>query len=124
MEHNKFEMTGKVVGEGGQVKIYDKSGSVLYVSKVSICKKKDKEGNFEYFDFTFFGEDAAKKVGKVAKGDTINVTGRIRTNQYTSKSGDKVTTLELIGDEITKAIYDENKKQYVAVGTTNEGLSF
>lgn len=121
MENNKFEFTGKVCGQDGEVKVYDKGGKPVYVSKLSIAKKKDKEGNYEYFDFTFFGEELAGKVGAIKKGDTINVTGRIRTDQYTTKGGDKVTTLQLIGENLCKAKYDEDKKQFVAA---EEGLDF
>ncbi len=121
MENNKFEFTGKVCKQDGEVKVYNKGEKGIYVSKLSIAKKKDKEGNFEYFDFNFFGEELAEKVGAIKKGDVINVTGRIRTNQYTTKGGDKVTTLELIGENVCKAKYDEDKKQFVAA---EEGLSF
>lgn len=121
MENNKFEFTGKVCKQDGEVKVYEKAGKGIYVSKVSICKKKDSEGNYEYFDFTFFGEELAEKVGTIKKGDIINVIGKIRTSQYTTKNGDKVTTLQLIGDDVCKAKYDEDKKQYVKA---EEGLTF
>lgn len=124
MENNKFEFTGKVCKEDGQVKFYEgKNGTGLYVSKLSIAKKKDKEGNYEYFDFTFFGEELAEKVGAIKKGDIINVVGKIRTSQYTTKNGDKVTTLQLIGDDICKAEYDLDLKKYVPA-KAKEGLAF
>ena len=122
MENNKFEFTGKVCKQDGEVKVYEKADKGIYVSKVSICKKKSKDSEeYEYFDFTFFGEELAEKVGAIKKGDIINVVGKIRTSQYTTKNGDKVTTLQLIGDDICKAKYDEDKKQYVKA---EEGLAF
>lgn len=107
---NRFEITGRV----GYVKLTALSNGNSMI-RVLISKKSRKEGEYDTYGINFFGDVAEQIAQMIQKGDTINAVGRIDYNKYKDKLGNEREELRLVGNEYTKVVYDESKRDYVAV---------
>lgn len=117
MNSNTFEIIGRVTFvdfkalESGNTK-----------TRVLISKKGRKEGEYETYPITFFGETAEKVFSNIKKGDSLYAKGKLSYNKFVDKTGNQREQIELYGFEYSKVVYDEKNKQYVhaGVGTTSE----
>ena len=107
MKSNTFELAGKITFI--DVK-YSQNGNC--VTRTLMSKKGYKEGEYDTFPVMFFGKSAEDYAEAVKKGDTVAISGRIAINKY-EKDGKTIEKIELIGDEFTKVVYDENARSYV-----------
>ena len=116
---NNFNLIGRV--NYIDIKYLD-SGKCL--TRVLLSKKVnstgDKEKDYASFPVTFFNtrnKNVAEDFGEnVKKGDYVQVEGKLQINSYKGKSGDNITTIELIGFDFKKVRYDENQKYYGSRG--------
>lgn len=108
MEVNKFELTGRITYI--DIKFSNTTGKA--VTRALMSKKSRKEGEYDTYAITFFGDTAEKFGETIKKGDTVNVSGRIGVNKY-EKDGKTVEKLELYGNEFALARYDEVLRDYV-----------
>ena len=110
MNSNLFELTGRV--SFVDFKSFQ-SGTVK--TRVLISKKGRKEGEYESYPVTFFGEKAEDVYEIVKKGDSINVTGRLAYNKFVDKAGNQREQIELIGFEFAKVQFNEKENKYVPI---------
>ena len=54
----------------------------------------------EYYNVTLFGPAAETAANDLHKGDRVLLTGRLRQREYTTKDGEKRSTIELDVEEI------------------------
>ena len=111
MNSNAFELTGRVSFvdfkslESGNTK-----------TRVLISKKGRKEGEYETYPITFFGETAEKVFSNIKKGDSLYAKGKLGYNKFVDKAGNSREQIELVGFDFVKVEYDAKANKYVPVG--------
>ena len=68
---------------------------------------KDEEQTADFFNVTAFGKQAEFCEKYLKKGTKIGIEGRLQTDEYTNKDGQKVTAVIIIADKIE---FCESKK--------------
>lgn len=111
MNSNAFELTGRVsfvdfkALESGTTK-----------TRILISKKGRKEGEYETYPITFFGEKADLVYSNIKKGDSVYAKGKLGYNKFVDKAGNAREQIELVGFEFVKVEYDSKENKYVPVG--------
>ncbi|MDE2562834.1 MAG: single-stranded DNA-binding protein [Sphingomonadales bacterium] len=86
----------RIIGRIGKVEIKDK---VAFIDVASNYGRKV-DGNWEddthWNRVTVFGKNV-ERAGRIAKGDLIHLTGRVRQSSYT-RDGERVYGVDLIAD--------------------------
>jgi single stranded DNA-binding protein len=83
------------LGADVEVKFFD-NGNAVAKGRIAINKpgaKRDDGQAPDWFTVEVWGEDAQKFADQVQKGDRIVVSGRVKTNKWTSKTGEDRTDL-------------------------------
>ena len=83
------------LGADVEVKYFD-NGNAVAKGRIAINKpgaKRDDGQAPDWFTVEVWGEDAQKFADQVQKGDRIVVSGRVKTNKWTSKTGEDRTDL-------------------------------
>ena len=83
------------LGADVEVKYFD-NGNAVAKGRIAINKpgaKRDDGQAPDWFTVEVWGADAQTFVDQVKKGDRICVTGRIKTNKWTTKTGEERTDL-------------------------------
>lgn len=102
--NNNFNLTGRlardpeVIVAGPTVQ-----GGTTSVTKIRLAvdgyDRKAKAKKADFFTITLFGRDADSAVQYLNTGSYISVTGELRDNQYTDKTGTKRYETQLIGSD-------------------------
>lgn len=75
-------------------------------------RRKDQSGNWvdgsKLYITGICWENLAEESANLTKGDSVVVTGKLRTNEY-EKDGAKVSNIELLVDSISKDIRSKSK---------------
>ena len=61
---------------------------------------KDEKKKVTFHNITVFGQLAENVASSIKKGDTVIVTGRMETDEYTKKDGTKGKSTKVIADEV------------------------
>jgi single stranded DNA-binding protein len=83
------------LGADVEIKYFD-NGNAVAKGRMAINKpgaKRDDGQAPDWFTVELWGPDAQAFVDQVKKGDRICVTGRIKTNKWTTKTGEERTDL-------------------------------
>lgn len=60
------------------------------------------DGETIWFNVAFFGKQAEAVIDSYVKGETVLLIGKLKQSNYTDKSGEKKSSLEIIGESIAK----------------------
>jgi len=87
-----------------ELKFSDKGNAWLRVRGVAKDRVRDANGTWAdgsalFIDIILMGKTAENLVESVTKGDTIVVTGRLESSEWTDKEGNKQTTLRIRAEE-------------------------
>lgn len=88
------------LGADVEIKYFD-NGNAVAKGRMAINKpgaKRDDGQAPDWFTVELWGQDAQSFVDQVKKGDRICVTGRIKTNKWTTKTGEERTDLIVTAD--------------------------
>jgi single-strand DNA-binding protein len=89
---------------------------------------KDDKKKTTWHNVTAFGNLAENIAHSVRKGDTVIVTGRLETEEYTKKDGTKGKSTRLIADEVgyslrwKSVVPDQTEKVMANVGQIFQGM--
>ena len=109
MLHNDFEVTGRV--SFVDIKYTDKGTAIV---RTCISKKSTrKEDEFIGLWIDMFGELAEKYAEQIKQGDTVNISGKLDSDKFTTKEGKTVEKMTLKGWKFQKAMYDKDNKAFV-----------
>jgi single-strand DNA-binding protein len=61
---------------------------------------KDEKKKVTFHNITVFGQLAENVASSIKKGDSVIVTGRMETDEYTKKDGTKGKSTKVIADEV------------------------
>jgi len=61
---------------------------------------KDEKKKVTFHNITVFGQLAENVASSIKKGDTVIVTGRMETDEFTKKAGTKGKSTKVIADEV------------------------
>lgn len=103
MNSNKFELIGKV----NWFEYNQEKG----LTKVLIGRG-NKEKGFKSFSIVLFKENAQIFNTNIKKGDYIWISGQLSPNEYTNKEGEKISSLQLIANDFSKAKWNDETHQY------------
>lgn len=128
MSLNKVMLIGNV---GREPEIIDKDGrKVAKLSVATTEKYTDKGGNrredTEWHNVTAFGYSAEFVSKFVNSGDKVYVEGKIRTNEYTDRNGEKKRSFGIEAERIEKlgsradGRQDAGGQQYRNAGNSSE----
>ena len=93
---NKVQLFGRTVTEI-EIK-YSSSDDKTAVGRFRIAvPRRNKETDF--FSCVAFGKTAENMATYFRKGDRVLIGGRIETNQYTTKDGQKATSVQIVVEE-------------------------
>jgi single stranded DNA-binding protein len=79
------------LGADVEIKYFD-NGNAVAKGRIAINKpgaKRDDGQSPDWFTVEVWGQDAQAFMDQVKKGDRICVTGRVKTNKWTSKAGEE-----------------------------------
>lgn len=83
------------LGADVEIKYFD-NGNAVAKGRIAINKpgaKRDDGQAPDWFTVEIWGQDAQAFADQAMKGDRIAVTGRVKTNKWTSKTGEERTDL-------------------------------
>ena len=83
------------LGADVEIKYFD-NGNAVAKGRIAINKpgaKRDDGQTPDWFTVEIWGQDAQTFADQAMKGDRIAVTGRVKTNKWTSKTGEERTDL-------------------------------
>lgn len=89
---------------------------------------KDDKKKTTYFDVKAFGKLAENIADSLFKGDTVIVSGRMETSEYTKKDGTKGKFTSLVADEVgaslrwTKWVKDQSAATMAKVGSVGKPM--
>ena len=86
----------------------------------TLAVRRDKD-NTDFINCTTFGEFAKILCEYCHKGDMIGVEGRLQTNNYEDKDGNKRTSYSVITDKVD--FYNTKKEETKVEETTQESIS-
>lgn len=75
------------------------------------------DGDTLYINAVFWGAAGQELTQKLIKGNSVIVTGKLRSREYTSDAGDKRTVYEVIGKNIAQTIKTPAKSDKVTAVT-------
>lgn len=101
---NNVNLIGNITREIELKFIGDKG---LAVAKFSIAVRRDKE-NADFINCVAFGKTGELVANFFSKGNSIGVTGKLKSGKYQNKEGNTVYTTDVIVNEIT--FIDKKKK--------------
>lgn len=93
---NKVVLTGRL-GRDPEIRVTQDGKTA--VGKFSLAVDRWKDG-VDFFNITAFGKTAEFAEKYLKKGMKINLIGRLQTDSYTNKDGQKMTSTVVIADEV------------------------
>ncbi len=121
---NRVTLIGRLTFEV-ELKYIGQSQMACIQNKIAIGRGKDKDGNDKGTDFipvTFFGRQAENLERFSGKGLRIAVDGHIKTGEYTTQSGEKRYTTDVIADRVEFIDWKENGGSGENRGSGSEDL--
>ena len=111
---NKIFLTGNLA-RAPELKIYN--GTAVAKCTIAVARPtiKGKDAETDFFNVTAFGNTAEFFNNWLSKGSRVIIEGRLQTNSYTDKDGNKRTSTDIIIDKLEFA--DSKKK----AATSNDG---
>lgn len=92
---NKVELLGRIVREPNLE--YSATGNAYLRNAIAVPRwEKDKA---DFFNISIFGKSAEAFYKHLHKGSKIALVGRLQSDSYTDKNGNKVTSVSVIVDE-------------------------
>ena len=104
-----------------EIRTGNNSTVARYTLAVDRRFKRDGDPDADFFNCTVFGKSAEFAEKYFKKGTKLLIRGRIQSDNYTNKDGDKVYSWQVIVDEQEFA---ESKNASGATETTNSGDKF
>lgn len=101
---NKAILTGRLTRDP-EVRVTQDGQTTI--ARFGLAVDRRKEG-VDFFNITTFGKTAEFAEKYLKKGMKINLVGRLQTDSYTSKDGQKMTSTVVIADEVE---FCESKKE-------------
>lgn len=95
---------------------------------VACTSGKDDKKKTTWFDVKVFGKLAENVANTIGKGDTVIVTGRLETDEYTKKDGTKGKFTSLLADEVGVScrwnswVKDQTEATVAKVGTVGRQM--
>lgn len=83
-----------------------RSNKTMTIFTLAHNKKKD-DGDPMFIRCVYFDEPGFE----IKKGDPLNVVGRLQNNSYTNKEGVKVTSFEIIADEVELVVFKKKTEK-------------
>jgi single-strand DNA-binding protein len=111
------------LGADVEIKYFD-NGNAVAKGRIAINKpgaKRDDGQAPDWFTIEVWGQDAQTFMDQAKKGDRICVTGRVKTNKWTSKTGEERTDLIVTAEAWRKM--DQMVPVTPAVTTAAENLA-
>ena len=87
------------IGKEPELRYTSNQMAVLEFSVASTSGKDDKKKT-TWFSVKVFGQLAENVAGTIVKGDSVIIVGRMETDEYTKKDGEKKSWTYLIADEV------------------------
>ena len=107
---NRVTLIGRLTFEV-ELKYIGQSQMACVRNKIAVNRGKDKDGNDKGADFipvVFFGRQAENLERFSGKGLRVAVDGHIKTGEYTTQSGEKRYTTDVIADRVEFIDWKEN----------------
>lgn len=79
---------------------YAQSGTAVLSFNVADSYGKDDKKKTTYHSVTVFGQLAENVASSIKKGDSVIVSGRLETDEYTKKDGSQGKFTKIIADEV------------------------
>ncbi len=129
-------VTGKAVQNAEPFYYKNKQGEDIEGIRLNIkCGQKYNGGQIEavFQNATVFDLDMVKIARNIRKGDPVIISGYLKDNSYTNKSGQKVNAKNLIADFVAvgkiefggnKSVAVEHSDEYSEPAAQNEDLPF
>ena len=98
---NNVTIVGRIARE---INVTDAGGTSIARTSIAVDRDyKNKEGKYDtdFIPISALGKSAEFLDKYFSKGDTIAITGSIRTGSYTNKDGQKVYTTDVAVDKIS-----------------------
>lgn len=97
---NHVQLIGRLTKDPELTRKQREDGKETVYTKFSIAvNRRGKDAGAEFFNITYFGVTAEFIVKYFKKGDPIPVSGHLQSKSYTDKNGNKVFTVEIIGED-------------------------
>lgn len=101
---NKVELMGRLVNDAELLK-----GKSIDYSKFTIAVKRKGKDEVDFINCTAFGKVAEAIVKYTEKGNRIIVEGSIQIENYETKEGNKVTTVNVIVNDFYFVDFKQKK---------------
>jgi len=116
---NKVILMGRLTADP-QVNRNNNNGKETVVTKYSLAVSrrfaKEGEVDVDFFNCTAFGKSAEFAEKYFTKGQQVLIEGRIQTNNYTNKQGEKVYGVQVI---IDNQYFADSKRENAGGGNNN-----
>ena len=108
---NCVQMIGRLTKDP-EVRYTEKNGDNMAIARFSIAvNRRFKKDEADFFDVTAFGKLGEFVEKYLRKGVKIALAGRLQSETYENKNGDKVKAIKIIADEIEFAESKEKKEE-------------
>jgi len=114
MNINVVTISGRMTKQGELRHAGSKNIAIMNGTIAVNGYKKEDEANF--FDFVLFGKTAENIYKMTDKGCRIAVNGSLKQERWTDKSGQKRSTIKIIGNNVEIIDFAESKKADPGLG--------
>ena len=95
---NKVVLIGRLTKDT-ELKFLQGTGLAVQKFTIAVDKRKKDEGA-DFLPCTWFGKGAEATANYMTKGKQVAVSGRISTNNYTNKEGQKIYATEIVVEDL------------------------
>lgn len=118
---NKWIGTGRLTRD---IELKTSAGGTKFINNGLAVDRRDKEKGTDFFNITAFGKTAEFINNYMHKGSKIAVVGRLQSETYTDRNGNKVNSTSIIIDEVefgeSKGATPANDSDFLNVAATIE----
>ena len=114
---NQVIVMGRLTKE---VDLQTSSGGTSYIrNSIAVDRKFSKEKQTDFFNISAFGKTSEFISKYFSKGSKILIVGRLQSDTYTDKNGNKSTSVSIVVDEVefceAKGETTEKKNDFLSV---------
>lgn len=98
---NKIVLTGNLTRDPQMTRKTDEQGNEMVITRFDLAvNRKNRDVPPDYFHCTSFGRQAEFIGERFHKGSAMNLVGRVKNNNYTTREGNKVYGYNVITEEV------------------------